>query len=71
MLIEYIESLSAEPGHVATTWKKEESNFVLNSFESEPGCPVPGLTLLSFGPTEDIPEATKMVTAGTACLVLL
>ena len=31
-------------------------------------CPVPHLTLLFFGATKDIPEAAKMVTAGTACL---
>jgi hypothetical protein len=29
---------------------------------------VPRLTLLFFGATEDIPEAAKMVTAGTAFL---
>ena len=31
-------------------------------------CPVPRLTLLFFGATKDVPEAAKMVTAGTACL---
>jgi hypothetical protein len=31
-------------------------------------CPVPHLTLLFFGATKDVPEAAKMVTAGTACL---
>jgi hypothetical protein len=30
------------------------------------GCPVPRLTLLFFGAAEDVPEAAKMVTAGTA-----
>ena len=30
--------------------------------------PVPRLTLLFFNATKDIPEAAKMVTAGTACL---
>jgi hypothetical protein len=29
-------------------------------------CPVPRLTLLFFGAAEDVPEAAKMVTAGTA-----
>jgi hypothetical protein len=28
---------------------------------------VPHLTLLFFGATEDVPEAAKMVAAGTAC----
>jgi hypothetical protein len=31
-------------------------------------CPVPRLTLLFFGAAKDVPEAAKMVTAGTACL---
>ena len=31
-------------------------------------CPVPRLPLLFFGATKDVPEAAKMVTAGTACL---
>jgi len=31
---------------------------------------VPRLTLLFFGVTEDVPEAAKMVTAGTAYLLL-
>jgi hypothetical protein len=31
-------------------------------------CPVPRLTLLFFGAAEDVPEAAKMVTAGTALL---
>jgi len=31
---------------------------------------VPRLTLLFFGGAEDVPEAAKMVTAGTACLHL-
>jgi hypothetical protein len=31
-------------------------------------CPVPHLTLLFFGAAKDVPEAAKMVTAGTACL---
>jgi hypothetical protein len=31
-------------------------------------CPVPRLTLLFFGAATDVPEAAKMVTAGTACL---
>jgi hypothetical protein len=30
-------------------------------------CPVPRLTLLFPGATKDVPEAAKMVTAGTAC----
>jgi hypothetical protein len=30
-------------------------------------CPVPRLTLLFFGAAKDVPEAAKMVTAGTAC----
>jgi hypothetical protein len=34
-------------------------------------CPVPRLTLLFFGAAEDVPEAAKMVTAGTACLHFL
>jgi hypothetical protein len=29
-------------------------------------CPVPRLTLLFFGAAKDVPEAAKMVTAGTA-----
>jgi len=29
---------------------------------------VPRLTLLFFGETKDVPEAAKMVAAGTACL---
>ena len=33
-------------------------------------CPVPRLTLLFFGAAKDVPEAAKMVTAGTACLHL-
>jgi hypothetical protein len=31
-------------------------------------CPVPRLTLLFFGAAKDVPEAAKMVTAGTAWL---
>jgi hypothetical protein len=31
---------------------------------------VPPLTLLFFGAAKDVPEAAKMVTAGTACLHL-
>jgi hypothetical protein len=31
-------------------------------------CPVLRLTLLFFGAAKDVPEAAKMVTAGTACL---
>jgi hypothetical protein len=31
-------------------------------------CPLPRLTLLFFGAAKDVPEAAKMVTAGTACL---
>jgi hypothetical protein len=31
-------------------------------------CPVPRLTLLFFGAAKDVPEAAKMVTAGTARL---
>ena len=31
-------------------------------------CPVPRLTLLFFGAAKDVPEAAKMVTAGTAGL---
>jgi len=31
-------------------------------------CPVSRLTLLFFGVAKDIPEAAKMVTAGTALL---
>ena len=31
-------------------------------------CPVPRLTLLFFGAAKDVPEAAKMVTAGTACI---
>jgi hypothetical protein len=34
----------------------------------ELNCPVPRLTLLFFGAAKDVPEAAKMVTAGTACL---
>ena len=34
----------------------------------EMDCPVPRLTLLFFGAAKDVPEAAKMVTAGTACL---
>jgi hypothetical protein len=30
-------------------------------------CPVSHLTLLFFGAAKDVPEAAKMVTAGTAC----
>ena len=33
-------------------------------------CPVPRLTLLFFGAAKDVPEAAKMVTAGTASLRL-
>jgi len=33
-----------------------------------PDCPVLRLTLLFFGAAKDVPEAAKMVTAGTACL---
>ena len=32
-------------------------------------CPVPRLTLLFFGATEDVPEAAKMVTAGTVAYI--
>jgi hypothetical protein len=32
-------------------------------------CPVPRLTLLFFSATEDVPEAAKMVTAGTAAYI--
>jgi len=31
---------------------------------------VPRLTLLFFGAAKEVPEAAKMVTAGTACLYL-
>jgi hypothetical protein len=31
-------------------------------------CPVPRLALLFFGAAKDVPEAAKMVTAGTARL---
>src|ERR1039458_8027604 len=34
----------------------------------EMDCPVPRLMLLFFGAAKDVPEAAKMVTAGTACL---
>src|SRR5664280_3880381 len=37
---------------------------------NELDCPVPRLTLLFFGAAKDVPEAAKMVTAGTACLHL-
>jgi hypothetical protein len=33
---------------------------------SSPDCPVPRLTLLFFTAAKDVPEAAKMVTAGTA-----
>jgi hypothetical protein len=33
-------------------------------------CPVPRLTLLFFGVAKDVPEAAKMVTARTVCLML-
>jgi hypothetical protein len=33
-------------------------------------CPVPRLTLLFFGAAKDVPEAAKMVTARTVCLML-
>jgi hypothetical protein len=36
--------------------------------KDELDCPVPRLTLLFFGAAKDVPEAAKMVTAGTACL---
>jgi hypothetical protein len=32
-------------------------------------CPVPRLTLLFFGAAKDVPEAAKMVTAGTAAYI--
>ena len=35
---------------------------------NELDCPVPRLTLLFFDAAKDVPEATKMATAGTACL---
>jgi hypothetical protein len=38
--------------------------------DEELGCPLPRLTLLFFGAAKDVPEAAKMVTAGTACLHL-
>jgi hypothetical protein len=38
------------------------------SNESSLDCPVLRLTLLFFGAAKDVPEAAKMVTAGTACL---
>jgi hypothetical protein len=34
----------------------------------EPDCPVPRLTLLFFGAAKEVPEAARMVTAGTAWL---
>jgi hypothetical protein len=34
-------------------------------------CPVPRLTLLFFGAAKEVPEAAKMVTAGTAWLTFL
>jgi hypothetical protein len=48
------------------------------SHQAQPGfgpndeldCPVPRLTLLFFGAAKDVPEAAKMVTAGTAWLQL-
>jgi hypothetical protein len=38
------------------------------SNENLAGPPVSRLTLLFFGATKDVPEAAKMVAAGTACL---
>jgi hypothetical protein len=40
----------------------------LPGFDPNQDCPVPRLTLLFFGAAKDVPEAAKMVTAGTACL---
>ena len=39
-----------------------------SGFDPNQDCPVPRLTLLFFGAAKDVPEAAKMVTAGTACL---
>jgi len=41
---------------------------VVTPMKSSLDCPVPRLTLLFFGAAKDVPEAAKMVTAGTACL---
>jgi hypothetical protein len=38
---------------------------MLSMFRGGHDCPVPRLTLLFFGATEDVPEAAEMVTAGT------
>src|SRR5665647_954232 len=42
--------------------------YIWFSPNHELDCPVPRLTLLFFGAAKDVPEAAKMVTAGTACL---
>ena len=39
-----------------------------SGFDPNQDCPMPRLTLLFFGAAKDVPEAAKMVTAGTACL---
>ena len=43
---------------------------LISAPNDELDCPVPRLTLLFFGAAKDVPEAAKMVTAGTACLHL-
>jgi hypothetical protein len=44
--------------------------LVVAPMRSSLDCPVPRLTLLFFGAAKDVPEAAKMVTAGTACLAM-
>ena len=57
-----------------TSHKHRQPNSIPSNFRirlrSLLDCPVPRLTLLFFGAAKDVPEAAKMVTAGTACLHL-
>jgi hypothetical protein len=49
-------------------WPAIDYNWLWLQTRSSLDCPVPHLTLLFFGAAKDVPEAAKMVTAGTACL---
>src|ERR1035438_8292576 len=49
-------------------WPAIGYNWLWLQMRSLPDCPVPHLTLLFFGATEDVSETAKMVPAGTACL---
>ena len=51
-------------------WAGYQVQLVFAPMRSSLDCPVSRLTLLFFGAAKDVPEAAKMVTAGTACLHL-